>query len=109
MASGLSLALDRRRLPRVSVESTTWHPLALLCPGQEVVLIDLSCGGALVQSHARMLPGVRAELQLFGLRRHVLHGRIDRCHVSHLEPLRYLAAIIFDESPALDFTARKLG
>lgn len=102
MAPGLIPALERRRLARVPADSTSWRPLALLRPGQEVILIDLSAGGALLESHARMLPGARAELQLFGARRSVLHGRIDRCHVSHLEPLRYRGAIVFDEPHTIE-------
>jgi hypothetical protein len=62
------------------------------------VVVNLSRGGALLESAARMLPGARAELQLTGGRRRMVCGRIARCQVAHLDPLRYRGAIVFDES-----------
>jgi hypothetical protein len=89
--------VDRRRAPRVPVAGTSWRELALLRPGQDVRVINLSSGGALLESSSRMKPGARTELQLSGVPRRGLSGRIDRCHVSGLEPLRYQGAIVFDE------------
>lgn len=71
--------------------------IALLRPGQEVVVIDLSASGAVIQSATRMKPGARTELQLFGANRRIIRGSIDRCVVSALEPIRYEGAIVFDE------------
>ena len=88
---------ERRGTGRVEPDGTPWPALALLRPGQEVVLINVSRGGALVQSHARMMPGSRTELQLFGACRRQLRGRIARCWVTQLDPLRYQGAIVFDE------------
>jgi hypothetical protein len=72
-------------------------------PGQEIVLVNISRGGALIHSANHLKPGARTELQLLEHQRHVISGRIDRCRVISLSPLRYEGVIVFDESfPALD-------
>jgi hypothetical protein len=68
-------------------------------------VIDLSSGGALLESPDRMSPGVRAELQLIGTARRLVRGRITRCHIVRLEPLCYRGAIVF-ETP-LEMSARE--
>jgi hypothetical protein len=75
---------------------TPWQDVALLRPGQEVVLLNMSRGGALLESATRMMPGARTVLHLFGATRRVVRGRIDRCHVARLDPLRYVGAVVFD-------------
>jgi hypothetical protein len=82
----------------VPPEHTPWQPVALLRPGQEVRLINVSCGGALIESRRRMRPGARTELQLSGPPRCVVSGRIDRCRVTHLDPVRYEGVIVFDQA-----------
>jgi hypothetical protein len=82
----------------VAPEETPWTRLALLRPGQEVSLINVSHGGVLVESHARLLPGTRTELQLSGLRRESVRGYIDRCRVVGLDPVRFEGAIVFDQA-----------
>jgi hypothetical protein len=81
----------------VQPERTFWDRFALLRPGHKVVLINLSAGGALVESYDRMQPGARAELQLTGPKRIAVRGRVDRCRVMALKPLRYQGAIVFDQ------------
>lgn len=78
-------------------DCTPWPAAALLRPGQEVRVINVSCGGALIESGNRMIPGLRTELQLSGLQRRVVRGRIDRCRVTELDPVRYEGAIVFDQ------------
>jgi hypothetical protein len=92
---------------RVPPEITPWHPFALLRPGQEVTLINVSRGGALLESGSRMKPGARTELQLSGPLRRSVAGRIDRCKVTSLEPLRYEAALVFDQQ--LDWNDSRSG
>jgi hypothetical protein len=87
---------ERRSAPRVEPEATPWRALARLRPGLEVVVINISAGGALIQSARRIHPGARAELQLLGSLGQVVSGRVQRCRVNGLDPLRYEGAIIFD-------------
>jgi hypothetical protein len=88
---------ERRDHARVPPEQTPWQRAALLRPGREVVLVNLSRGGALIESTNRMHPGARTELQLLGDARRTIRGRIDRCRVTALDPVRYQGAIVFDE------------
>ena len=95
MASGLTP--ERRRTPRLNPQFTQWREVAILRPGQEVLIINVGRGGALLESSGRMAPGACVELQLFGTPRRLIRGRIDRCHVVHLNPLAYRGAFVFDE------------
>ena len=97
MATGV-IDRERRVAQRVTPEQTRWHPLALLRPGQEVILVNVSPGGALVESPTRLAPGARTELQLFGRSKCSVRGRLERCRVARLEPLRYEGAIVFEAS-----------
>jgi hypothetical protein len=87
MARGLTPARERREAPRVDPRRTQWHEVALLRPGQEVLVVNLSPGGALLESPTRMSPGARAELHLFGAPRLMVRGRVDRCEIVRLQPL----------------------
>jgi hypothetical protein len=68
-----------------------------------VRLLNVSPGGALLESAARMLPGARTELQLAGVQRQAIRGQIVRCRVTRLDPVIYEGAIVFEE--ALDCVA----
>ena len=93
----MTVLTDRRRGSRVAPEHTHWSRGAMLRPDQDVAIIDLGPGGALIESGGRMQPGARAELILQGPSRCVIRGRIDRCRVVAIEPLQYEAVMVFDE------------
>jgi len=68
-------------------------------PGHVVTLIDVSAGGALVDTEHRMLPGTSVELQVESEnRRACLRGRVLRCAVVRVRPdsMCYRGAIAFD-------------
>jgi hypothetical protein len=88
---------ERRETTRVPPEATPWPRAALLRPGLDVLLLDVSRGGALIESSNPINPGTRTELQLLGSSRRGVRGRIDRCVVAALDPIRYRGAIVFDE------------
>jgi hypothetical protein len=78
------------------------HPFtaARLRPGRDITLINLSTGGALVESGSRLLPGTRVDLQLLGSGiRRVVRGRVLRCHVCALrgDGVLYRGAVMFEE------------
>lgn len=95
-----AIARERRASPRVPALSMTGMERARLRPGRTAFVIDLSSGGALIETDWRLLPGVRVELQLgepIPLFR--VAGRILRCHVTLLdrERIRYRGALMFEE------------
>jgi hypothetical protein len=98
MAPVATAVAERRREPRVAGGGYRFNPAAVLRPGLEVVLINISRRGALVESSARLRPGARAGLLLSGTdARASVEGRIGRCHVAGLDPLRYRGVIVFDK------------
>jgi hypothetical protein len=101
VAGRLSVGAERRQAPRRRPEEIGWPRRALLRPGREVEVVNLGTHGALVRCAARLKPGTRSELQLSGGTKPTMSGRIERSRVIRLEPLRYEAAIVFDEALAL--------
>ena len=68
-------------------------------PGHVVTLIDVSAGGALVETDHRLLPGTCVELQVESENRSMsLRGRVVRCAVVRVRPasVSYRGAIAFD-------------
>ena len=93
---------ERRSERRRSARSVWCLPDAVLRPGQTVLLVNINSRAALVESDARLRPGAQTEMQLaMHGRRTSIKGRLDRCHVSTLEPLRYRGVLVFEER--LDF------
>ena len=89
---------ERRSEPRRSAGGARCRPEAVLRPGQAVRLINITSRAALVESDARLRPGAVTELQLaLGARRASVRGRLDRCHVAALEPLRYRGLLVFED------------
>ena len=73
---------------------------ARLRPGRTAHIVDLSAGGALIETDWRLLPGMRVEMQVgepIPLFR--VAGRILRCHVALLDRgrIRYRGALVFEE------------
>lgn len=61
-----------------------------------MLVVNLSPGGALVESTLPLQPGARTELQPLGGTLPTLGGCIGRCRVIAIDPMRYEAAVIFD-------------
>lgn len=89
---------DRRASARVGPSADALEVHARLWPGHDVEVLNLSSGGALVQSGRRILPGRRTELQLGGPTRRSVMVTVLRCEVRGLAPLRYVAALRFDSA-----------
>lgn len=71
---------------------------AVLRPGQAVVLVNISSRAALIESATRLRPGSLTELQLCGDgARASVRGRVERCHVVGLDPLRYHGVVVFED------------
>jgi PilZ domain len=92
---------DRRVNGRMQFTRGYLPPPARIRPGRLVVIVDLSCGGALVEGPWRFRPLSRCDvhLQLAGRDVH-LRARIMRCFVARMdrqEPVRYRTALSFDQ------------
>ena len=88
---------ERRGTTRVSPHETPWSAAGRLRHGQDVVLVNVSQGGALIESASALNPGARTDLQLLGKTRRSVPGRVARCRITALSPLRFEGAIAFDE------------
>jgi hypothetical protein len=92
--------LERRAWLRMSTLERVEMANGRVRPGRPAQIVDVSPGGALIETECRLLPGARVELQLgepVALYR--VKGRIVRCHVSLLdrEHIRYRGALAFEE------------
>jgi hypothetical protein len=106
----VAVDLERRLSHRRSGGGPQWQSRALLRPGQFVTLINISSRAALVESSARLRPGAQTELQLTGtMARTSIKGRLDRCYVAALDPLRYRGVILFEQCLALGDEGTAVG
>lgn len=97
---------ERRATRRIHFRGGVLPPAARVHPGREVIVVDLSRQGALVEGVWRLRPGARIDLQLeTGAKDTIVRGRVERCYVASLtDPagVRYRAAIRFET--AVDYT-----
>lgn len=98
MASLVIDLIERRRERRTTGAGPHWQASAILRPGQPVTLLNISSRAALVESAARLRPGAHTEVRLAGSQAPAsIGGRLDRCYVAALEPIRYRGVLVFDE------------
>lgn len=71
-------------------------------PGHDAHLLDVSAGGALIETAFRLLPGAAVEIRLATrrLQHIVVRGEVMRCTVVRLRPIIYRGAIRFDREVA---------
>jgi hypothetical protein len=97
MATVVIDVVDRRREHRTCGGGSRWRAAAVLRPGQPITLLNISSRAALVESAARLRPGAHTSVQLAGGHaRASVGGRLDRCYVAALEPIRYRGVLMFD-------------
>jgi hypothetical protein len=93
---------NRRAARRVAFRNGILPPRARLRPGGDVVLVNLSDTGALVEGTFRFRPDARCELSVTeGGCESTLRALIVRSFVARLDragPVRYRAAIRFDRT-----------
>jgi hypothetical protein len=72
---------------------------ALVRPGIDASVVDVSAAGVLIETHHRLLPGSSIEIHFEQKQRWpAVRGRVLRCAVARLEPtlVRYRGAVLFD-------------
>jgi len=93
----MSAPRERRRWPRAEPCGGGPASHARLRAGADLRVRDISRGGARVEGHARLLPGVHADLHLVGAGgRQLVRGRVVWARVRAVAPLEYEAALAFD-------------
>jgi hypothetical protein len=92
-------APDRRGARRLEAFEEHRIVAASVRPGHRARVIDVSPGGALIETSLRLLPGTSVELQVeTGTNRTSVRGRVLRCAVVRVRPtwVCYRGAIAFD-------------
>jgi PilZ domain len=90
---------ERRRWPRRTYAGGRLPPSARIRPGDIVTLVDLSSGGALVESGLRLRWGTRCDFEwTIGDGVISVAARVIRCFVARLEAsaVRYRTALRFE-------------
>ena len=90
---------ERRLTPRRRTAAQHGIASVRVRPGSEAHLLNVSAGGALIETRHRLMPGTTIELQLATSdRRIAIRGRVARSVVSCLRSGRvlYRGAIVFD-------------
>jgi PilZ domain len=95
----LKPSIDRRRMPRL--HSVDRHRIVStrVRPGHAARIVDVSAGGALIDTTYRVLPGTSVELHVETRTRQTrIRGQVLRCSVVGLRSsqVSYRAAIRFD-------------
>ena len=91
--------IDRRQASRRHTFDEHGIEHARVRPGREVLIVNVSSGGVLVETPHRLMPGSPIELHLRTADRRVsVRGRVLRCAVARLraDDLWYRGAIGFD-------------
>lgn len=100
MATALSdFPPDRRGSRRLDALEEHRILSASVRPGQRARVVDVSAGGALIETSERLLPGTAVELQLeTRTDRAIVRGQVLRCAVVRLRPtwVCYRGAIVFE-------------
>ena len=95
----MAYLLERRTWRRMSTMDALDLAPGRIRPGRYAQILDLSSGGALIETDWRLLPGSRVDLQLGAPVQYHATGRILRCHVVLLrrEAIRYRGALKFEQ------------
>lgn len=96
----IASVIDRRRARRFVAPNEHGIVAARVRPGCEVVVVNASAGGALVESQRRLLPGASVDLLLTSVGRpaELIRGEVLRCSVARLREhsIAYRGAIAFE-------------
>lgn len=90
---------DRRKHPRVSADQSCWRAVRLRT-GDELALINLAHGGALVESRRRLLPGAKVVLQVsLDGGALAIQALVTRCavHALRCDFVEYRGALQFEQ------------
>lgn len=93
---------ERRAAGRLEGESGLDGVTARIRPGHQVRVLNLSCGGVLVEGSRRLLPGTLVDVHLEREEEaHACRARVVHCAVSalHQHGVAYRAGLAFENGP----------
>lgn len=95
---------ERRIYPRLQAGDVQWLRSIRVKNGPELMLVDISAGGALVSARVQMRPGANVTLQLASTGRAIdVPSEVLRCGIATLNgPVLYRGALVFSQPIALD-------
>ena len=95
-------AHERRRERRLTGVEDHGVLSTRVAAGHDAQLVDVSAGGALVETTTRLLPGSRVEIRMTTKHRRIaIKGEVMRCCVQRLQPVVYRGALRFERPIAL--------
>ena len=99
MEAALTKGSERRRARRHHRIDEHGIASVRVRPGHDVTLVDISAGGALIETDRRLLPGTSVEIHFSdGARSITVRSRVLRCAVARLRAsaITYRGAVAFD-------------
>jgi hypothetical protein len=99
MATVVAAVAERRARARLSCAEATPAVLCRIRPGHPADVLDLSSGGALLETRRRLSPGSVIDIQWEADgRRHLTRAQVMRCEVAAVLPdtIVYRAAVRFE-------------
>jgi hypothetical protein len=112
-AEAQRMSAERRAHPRVPGPSLAWIDVARVKYGPEVIIVDLSTGGVVLESDRPLAPGSRQSLEIAGADRStVVPFGVLRSRISALDQRGaiYRSACVFSKPLALpDLAAAESG
>ena len=112
METNVTSIAERRRTGRLRSVEQHGIVASRLRPGTPTIILDISAGGALVETEYRLLPGAPVELHMNRSdETTVVRGRVLRSAVARLgpHPVRYRGAIGFDGDVTWVATEQGIG
>jgi len=106
MVLAMTAPSDRRRSLRVAAARFPIAVAGRIRPGHQVLIVNASSLGVLIETSRRLLPGSRVELQLeVRGELHVRRAHVVRCYVGALraDMLMFRGALTFDQPCILLF------
>jgi PilZ domain len=104
--------VERREAPRVSTAHRSELAFGRVRPGRPAQIVDVSPGGALIETDWRLLPGMQLELYVGDpVALYKVKGRLQRCHVALIDRgrIRYRGAMVFEAKIPFDGNERPNG
>jgi hypothetical protein len=96
----MAVTVERRAWTRVDADASSAVACGKVKPGRIARILEMSAGGALIETEWRLLPGTRVDFQvgepvaLYSVKARILRSHIARLNRDHVH---YRGALMFEE------------